>query len=77
VDCNHRRRRPTTPCDVPQRDQHRELPQPIIPPDPNNSWNGGTNIDQRRLPAAAGYVPTGAAVITYDIKSVETWDDAG
>lgn len=52
--------------------------QPVVPPDPNNIWNKtatvpGTNM--RTNPAwvaATGYVPTGAAVITYDVKTVDT-----
>jgi OmcA/MtrC family decaheme c-type cytochrome len=52
--------------------------KPVVPPDPNNLWNGGTNYrTNAAYLAAAGYVPTGAAVITYDIKSVQTWDDSG
>jgi OmcA/MtrC family decaheme c-type cytochrome len=45
--------------------------KPVVKPDPNNTWNGGTNANTNASwVAAAGYVPTGAAVFTYDIKSV-------
>jgi OmcA/MtrC family decaheme c-type cytochrome len=47
--------------------------RPVEPPDPNNSLlvgpSGNSNTNAAYL-AASGYVPTGAAVITYDIKSV-------
>ncbi|HEY3356950.1 MAG TPA: OmcA/MtrC family decaheme c-type cytochrome [Polyangia bacterium] len=50
--------------------------KPVAPPDPNNAWNGGTNSNTNAAYlAAAGFVPTGAQVITYDVKSVSTWTD--
>lgn len=50
---------------------------PVVPPDPNNAWKaGGTNNNTNAsYVAAAGFVPAGAAVITYDVKSVSTWTD--
>ena len=52
----------------------------ISPPNPNNIYldstatgNGNTNA---AYVAAAGAVPTGAKVITYEVKSVSTWTDA-
>ena len=48
--------------------------KPIALPDPNNSWlvpTGNANTNSSFV-AEAGYVPTGAAVITYDVKSVDT-----
>jgi OmcA/MtrC family decaheme c-type cytochrome len=51
--------------------------QTIVPPDPNNGWAGGTNNNTNAsYLAASGYVPKGAAVITYDLKSVDAVDDA-
>ncbi len=47
--------------------------KPIAPPDPNNSWLGGTNANTNAsFLAAGGYVPPTAKVITYDVKSVDT-----
>lgn len=53
--------------------------QPVSPPDPNNAWLvGGANANtQASWVAASGVVPTGAHVITYDVKSVDTWLDTG
>jgi OmcA/MtrC family decaheme c-type cytochrome len=50
---------------------------PVAKPDPANSWRvGGTNNNTNAsFVAAGGYVPPGADVITYDLKSVETWTD--
>ncbi len=47
--------------------------KPIAPPDPNNAWlvTGGNSNTHASFVAAGGYVPTGAAQITYDVKSVE------
>jgi OmcA/MtrC family decaheme c-type cytochrome len=46
---------------------------PVARPDPNNSWRpGGTNSNTNAsYVAAGGVVPTGADVITYDVKSVD------
>jgi OmcA/MtrC family decaheme c-type cytochrome len=50
--------------------------RPVAPPDPNNSWNGGTNANTNAsYVAAGGYVPPGAAVIAYDVKSVDVVPD--
>ena len=51
---------------------------PVAPPDPKNAWlvTGGNNNTNASYLAAAGVVPKGAAVITYDLKSVEAVDDA-
>ena len=50
--------------------------KPIAPPDPNNTWSGGTNSNTNSAYiAGVGYVPKGAKVITYDLKSVSTWLD--
>ena len=51
--------------------------KPVAKPDPNNLWKtGGTNANTNAAyVAAGGYVPAGAAVITYDISSVSTWTD--
>lgn len=48
--------------------------RPVVSPDPANSWlAGGLNANTNAsYVAAAGYVPPGAAVITYDVKSVDT-----
>jgi len=53
--------------------------KPVAPPDPANSWlASGTNANTNAsYVAAGGYVPTGANVITYDVKSVDTFTDAG
>jgi OmcA/MtrC family decaheme c-type cytochrome len=47
--------------------------KPVAPPDPNNAWlvTGGNNNTNASFVAAGGFVPTGAAVITYDVKSVD------
>jgi len=46
--------------------------KPVTPPDPTNSWlPTGTNANTNSsFVAAGGYVPSGAEVITYDVKSV-------
>lgn len=46
--------------------------KPIAPPDPNNAWlvPGGNANTNASYVAAGGYVPPGAGVITYDVKSV-------
>ncbi|HEY0986372.1 MAG TPA: OmcA/MtrC family decaheme c-type cytochrome [Kofleriaceae bacterium] len=47
--------------------------KPVAKPDPNNLWlvpNGNANTNASFV-AAGGYVPPGAAVITYDVKSVD------
>jgi OmcA/MtrC family decaheme c-type cytochrome len=51
--------------------------KPVAKPDPNNAWKvGGTNNNTHASYVAAGdYVPAGADVITYDLKSVDTWTD--
>jgi OmcA/MtrC family decaheme c-type cytochrome len=52
--------------------------KPVAPPDPTNSWNGGTNTNTNAAyVAAGGYVPPGADIITYDVKSVDTVPDSG
>lgn len=53
--------------------------KPVALPDPNNAWlsTGSNNNTNAAYVAAGGYVPTGADVITYDLKSVETFDDNG
>ncbi|MBI5482006.1 MAG: OmcA/MtrC family decaheme c-type cytochrome [Deltaproteobacteria bacterium] len=49
--------------------------KPVAEPDPNNVWVGGTNSNTNAAwLAAAGYVPTGADVITYAIDSVTLVD---
>ena len=48
--------------------------KPVASPDPNNAWRvptGGNNNTNAAFVAAGGYVPPGAAVITYDVKSVD------
>src|ERR1043165_7368813 len=48
--------------------------KPVAKPDPNNAWlvpRGQANPPPTFV-AAGGYVPPGAAVITYDLKSVDT-----
>ncbi len=50
--------------------------KPVAAPDPNNLWNGGTNSNTNAAyVAAGGYVPPGADVITYDVKSVDVVAD--
>ncbi len=45
----------------------------ISRPDPNNAWRpGGTNNNTNASFVSNGAVPTGASVITYDVKSVST-----
>ncbi len=46
----------------------------IAEPDPNNSWlvtTGGNAYTNASFLTAGGYVPAGADVITYDVKSVD------
>ena len=52
---------------------------PVASPDPNNAWKvGGTNSNTNAsFVASNGYVPPGADVITYDVKSVDAVADAG
>jgi OmcA/MtrC family decaheme c-type cytochrome len=53
--------------------------KPVAPPDPNNLWlvpTGGNANTNASFVAAGGYVPPGASVITYDVKSVSTVPDA-
>lgn len=50
--------------------------RPVAVPDPNNLWNGGSNANTNAsYVAAAGYVPPGADVIAYDVKSVDVVPD--
>jgi len=54
--------------------------KPVTPPDPNNAWLvpvnlGGNANTNASFVAAGGYVPPGASVITYDLKSVTTVPD--
>ncbi len=43
----------------------------VVSPDPNSTYSGGTNANTNAAYlAAAGAVPTGADVITYDVKEV-------
>jgi len=54
---------------------------PVSPPNPHNIYldqtaTGNSNTNAAFV-AAAGAVPPGAHVITYDVKSASTWDDAG
>ncbi|HEX7704322.1 MAG TPA: OmcA/MtrC family decaheme c-type cytochrome, partial [Kofleriaceae bacterium] len=48
--------------------------KPVAPPDPGNSWlvAGGNANTNASFVAAGGYVPTGANVITYNLKTVDT-----
>jgi OmcA/MtrC family decaheme c-type cytochrome len=47
--------------------------RPVLPPDPNNLWLGGTNANTNAsYVAAGGYKPPSADVITYDVKTVDT-----
>lgn len=49
----------------------------VAPPDPNNLLNGGTNANTNAsYVASGGVVPTGADVITYSVKTVDTVPDA-
>jgi OmcA/MtrC family decaheme c-type cytochrome len=52
---------------------------PVASPDPANAWKpGGTNNNTNAsFVSANNYVPTGADVITYDVKSVEAVADGG
>ena len=47
--------------------------KPVSPPDPNNAWlvPTGNNNTNASFVSAAGYVPAGAAIISYDLKSVD------
>lgn len=51
--------------------------KPVVAPDPNNAWltPGGSNNTHASFVAASGFVPTGAQVITYDLKQVEAVAD--
>jgi len=47
--------------------------RPVAAPDRNNLWLGGTNANTNAaFVAAGGFVPPGADVITYDVKTVDT-----
>jgi OmcA/MtrC family decaheme c-type cytochrome len=50
-------------------------------PNPNNIYLDqtatGTSNTNAAFVAAAGIVPPGAKAVTYDVKSVSTWDDGG
>jgi len=49
--------------------------KPVAPPDPANAWlvtTGGNANTNASYVAAGGFVPDGAAVITYDLKTVAT-----
>lgn len=48
--------------------------RPVVAPDPTNSWlPGGTNANTNAAwVAAGGFVPAGADVITWDVRSVST-----
>jgi len=49
---------------------------PVIPPDPTNSWKGGTNAyTNASYVSEANFVPAGANKITYVVKSVDAWTD--
>jgi OmcA/MtrC family decaheme c-type cytochrome len=50
---------------------------PVSPPNPNNIYASatGTSNTNAAYVAAAGAVPPGANVVTYDVKSVSTWND--
>ncbi len=51
---------------------------PVSPPNPNNIYlqpTTGTSNTNAAYVAAAGAVPPGAKVVTYDVKSVSTWSD--
>jgi OmcA/MtrC family decaheme c-type cytochrome len=47
--------------------------RPVAKPDPNNAWlvPGGNANTHASFVAAGDYVPPGAAIITYDVKSVD------
>ena len=50
--------------------------KPVVGPDPNSTWSGGTNGNTHAsYVAAVGYVPTGAEAVTYDVKTVQTVAD--
>jgi len=51
---------------------------PVAAPDPANAWlvPGGNANTNASFVAASGYVPPGAAAITYDLKTVDTVADA-
>jgi OmcA/MtrC family decaheme c-type cytochrome len=54
---------------------------PVSPPNPANIYSnptstGNSNTNAANV-AAAGSVPPGAHAVTYDVKSVSTWNDAG
>ncbi|HRC55627.1 MAG TPA: OmcA/MtrC family decaheme c-type cytochrome [Kofleriaceae bacterium] len=53
--------------------------KPVVSPDANNGWlvPGGNNNTHASFVAASGYVPAGAQVITYDLKTVEAVADTG
>ena len=47
--------------------------KPVAKPDPNNAWKvaGGNANTNASFIAAGGFIPAGAQVITYDVKSVD------
>jgi OmcA/MtrC family decaheme c-type cytochrome len=52
----------------------------VSPPNPNNIYENpttGSSNTNAAWVAAAGAKPPGAKVVTYDVNSVSTWDDAG
>jgi OmcA/MtrC family decaheme c-type cytochrome len=51
----------------------------VVAPDPNNIWlvpSGGNATTNASYVAASGFVPAGADIITYDVKSVDAVPDA-
>jgi OmcA/MtrC family decaheme c-type cytochrome len=52
--------------------------RPVVKPDPQNAWlvAGGNANTHASFVAAGGYVPAGAEVITYDVKSVAAVTDS-
>jgi OmcA/MtrC family decaheme c-type cytochrome len=54
---------------------------PVSPPNPHNIYldqtSTGTSNTNAAFVAAAGAVPPGAKVVTYQVQSVSTWDDVG
>ena len=53
---------------------------PVSSPNANNVYlqpTAGTSNTNAAYVAAAGAMPPGAKFVTYDVKSVSTWDDAG
>jgi OmcA/MtrC family decaheme c-type cytochrome len=49
---------------------------PVLPPDPDSTWAGGSNPNTNAAFVAADhFVPAGASVITYDVQRVELLND--